>query len=140
MKTIKEIHEVYEFEELPKDIQKEVIQKHWDWNVDGYEWYSFVFDDIKAIAAIIGITIENIYFSGFSSQGDGAQFEGDYEYKKGSLKAVKEYAPKDVELHSIVKQLQEIQRKNFYRLWANVKHSGHYYHELCTNSELVYCP
>jgi len=39
-------------------------------------------------------------------------------------------APVDTELHSIVKTLANIQRRNFYQLYANVKHYGHYYHSL----------
>jgi len=79
-----------------------------------------------------GIDINIIYFSGFSGQGDGACFEGSYQYKKGGLKALIDYAPQDEELHYIAKNLQSTQRKAFYQLTANVKHRGHYYHELCT--------
>ena len=45
---------------------------------------------------------------------------------------VKEYAPKDAELHRIAKGLQEVQKKWFYGLVGSVKHQGHYYHEFCT--------
>ena len=82
------------------------------------------------------IEIKDIYFSGFSSQGDGACFEGNYSYEKQSLKNIKAYAPLDEDLHNIAKELQKIQRKNFYGLWANVKHSGHYYHEMSTNIQV----
>ena len=47
-------------------------------------------------------------------------------------KAIKAYAPQDHDLHVIAKNLQELQRRNFYRLSASVKHQGHYYHEMCT--------
>ena len=79
-----------------------------------------------------------IFFSGFSSQGDGACYEGNYSYKKGALKAVKEYAPQDEKLHSIVKRLQDLQRKYFYRIQASTKHQGHYYHEYCMNIDAEY--
>src|SRR5690606_21575123 len=72
-----------------------------------------------------------IYFSGFSSQGDGACFEGYYSYKAGGLKAVEEYAPTDMELYGIVQGLQDIQRRYFYGLTANTKHRGYYYHSGC---------
>ena len=77
-----------------------------------------------------------IYYSGFWSQGDGACFEGRYEYKRGALKAVKDYAGQDQELHRIVKALQDVQRKNFYQLTARCIHSGHYYHSGCMSVDV----
>ena len=38
----------------------------------------FAKDDIKAIAKTIGIQIDEIHYSGFYSQGDGAMFTGTY--------------------------------------------------------------
>ena len=72
-----------------------------------------------------------IYYSGFNSQGDGACFEGSYSYKKGATKLIAEYAPKDRELNRIALALQDVQRRNFYRLTASMSHSGHYYHSGC---------
>ena len=70
-----------------------------------------------------------IWYSGFSSQGDGACFTGFYSYAKDCLKAVKAYAPLDTELHSIAQRLQDVQRRHFYGLTANLTHGGRYYHE-----------
>lgn len=109
------------------------------------------YDDFAAVADILGIDLRTrpvklmgggtrydpcIYFSGFSSQGDGACFEGDYSYKKGSVAAIKAYAPLDTELHRIAQGLADVQRSRFYRLGATVKHRGHYYHEGCTDIEV----
>jgi hypothetical protein len=96
-------------------------------------WYESTIDDAKEIGALMGIEIDNIYFSGFGSQGDGACFTGQYYYKKGGLKAVKEYAPQDTELHEIAEQLQLLNRQHFYQLSASVRQSGHYNHEYCTD-------
>lgn len=124
--------EVYKFNELSEDIQGKVVEKHYNINVEFDDWYEFTIDDAKEIGKLMGIEIKNIYFSGFSSQGDGACFEGYYEYEREGLKKVKDYAPVDERLHRIAKDLQDIQRKNFYQLKANVKQSGHYLHEYCT--------
>lgn len=126
----------YQFNELSEDAQEKALEKYWDWNVDDSWWSDFIIDDTKEIAKIIGIDIDNIFFSGFWSQGDGACFEGSYSYAKGSVKAIKAYAPQEFEIHRIAQCLQDIQRKNFYGLWANVKHSGHYYHEMCTQIQV----
>jgi hypothetical protein len=124
---------LYKFDELSEDAKEHAIEKLYDINVDYDGWYEFIFDDAKEIAKLMGIEIKNIYFNGFSSQGDGACFEGNYKYAKNSVKKVIEFAPKDTELHQMVKGLFEIQKKNFYSITANVKQSGHYYHSRCTD-------
>lgn len=141
---IKEVP-VFKFDELEENVQEKVIEKFREHNLD-YEWYDHLFEDIATIAELFGLDIRTrtvklmngktrldpcIYFSGFWNQGDGACFEGDYEYKKGGLKEVKKYAPADTELHEIVRGLQELQRKYFYKVTARTYHRGHYYHELC---------
>ena len=72
-----------------------------------------------------------IWFRGFWSQGDGACFEGAYAYVRGATVGIRAHAPQDNELHRIVDTLQAIQRRNFYQLRADIRHSGHYYHEYC---------
>jgi len=123
--------EIYQFNELSDDAKEKAIQRYREGNLD-YEWYDGVFEDAKEIGKLIGIDIDRIYFSGFCSQGDGACFEGSYEYRIGSVKEIKKYAPKDKELHRIAVELSKIQRKSFYGLTARVKHFGAYSHELCT--------
>lgn len=127
---------VYKFDELTDEAKQKAIEKLYDINVDHDGWYEFIFEDAKEIGKLIGIDIDKIYFSGFSSQGDGACFEGSYNYEKNSVKKIKEYAPKDIKLHSIAESLQSIQKKHFYKLNANIKHRGHYYHEMCTDIQV----
>lgn len=134
MKTV-EI-ECKKFEEWDEDIQEKILEKHWDINVDYEEWWDFIYDDATEIGKLMGIDISRIYFTGFHSQGDGACFEGRYSYEKGGANKVREYAPQDGDVHHIADRLQEIQKKYFYRLSANVKHRGHYYHEMCTEIDV----
>ena len=96
------------------------------------DWHESTIEDAKEIGKILGIDIDNVYFSGFWSQGDGACFTGSYSYAKGATKAIRQYAPLDKELHRIADDLQELQRKHFYGLSTTVTHSGHYSHEYCT--------
>jgi hypothetical protein len=135
MRTETIIKEIYTFDELSEEA-KEKAREWFKKCYDHEEWWLFVFEDVTIIADIFGLDIENIYFSGFSSQGDGACFEGDYSYKKGGLKAVKEYAPMDKELHGIVRQLQDIQKPAFYRLTATTKNSGRYSHSGCMSVDV----
>jgi hypothetical protein len=121
---------------LSKTIQAEVIEKSRDINTDYVQWHDGVFEDTKTIGKLMGIDITNIFYPGFSSQGDGACFEGKYEYAKDSVKKLKDYAPQDKELHRIVEALYQVQKLNFYRITASVKHSGHYYHKRCTDIDV----
>ena len=128
---------VYRFDEL-SDGAKECARDWYRGDDDGldYEWWDGVYEDVKACAALVGIEIEHIYFSGFSSQGDGACFEGRYDYKPGGAKALRQHAPQDETLHGIAADLQAAQRPAFYQLNARVKQRGHYSHEHCTEIEV----
>jgi hypothetical protein len=130
------INTLYAFSELSDDAQRHALDKLRDLNAD-HEWWEFTYDDAKQCAAILGIEITRIYFSGFSSQGDGACFKGSYNYAKGAVKAIREHTGgTDAELERIARELQSVQRSAFYKLSASVKHSGHYYHEMCTRIEV----
>jgi len=129
-KTITTETVVYTFEELSDEAKQKAVEKYYDWNVS-YDWWDSVYDDAARVAALMGIDIERIYFRGFSSQGDGACFEGTYGYRKNSLKLVQEYAPKDSELHQIARDLIAVQRPAFYRLYASAEQRGHYMHSGC---------
>lgn len=108
------------------------------------DWWDAVYDDFERICDILGVSLKTrpvrlmgggtrampcIWFSGFSSQGDGASFEATIRHAKGSAREIRAYAPKDQVLHSIADRLQEVQRRNFYQLGAEVSHRGRYYHE-----------
>lgn len=137
MRIETEKFEVYSFKDLKtnKELKEKVLQNLSDINTD-YEWYDFIYDDAKTIGNYMGIEIGKIWFSGFYSQGDGACFEGHYSFAKNSINNIKGYAPKDKELHRIVKELQELQKKHFYQLTATIKHRGHYYHSNCTDIQV----
>lgn len=111
-----------------------------------HDWFEFVYEDFERICAILGIDLKTvpvrlygdgtrrktcIWFSGFWSQGDGACFEGRYSHAKGAPRKIREYAPKEGELHRVADALQAIQRRNFYQLHASVAHRDRYYHEYC---------
>ena len=121
----------YTFNEL-NELSKESARAWYREGSLGYDWSELVIDDAKTIGALIGIDIGKVYFSGFSSQGDGACFEGSYQYKKGSVKAVKDHAPENSELHKIAQTLADIQKPYFYDLVATISHQGRYYHAHCT--------
>jgi hypothetical protein len=130
---------LYSFEELTDEAQEKAIQDYRDTydSFDPFESDCIVYE-AKEIGKLIGIEIDKIYYSGFWSQGDGACFVGTYQYKKGGLKALKQYAPNDEELHRIGKELQEVQRRYFYTICATVTHKGRYHHERSNDIDVVH--
>jgi hypothetical protein len=136
---------VFTFDELSDDAK----EKARDWYREASQhddWWDTVFEDADKIAKLLGIEFKQkpvklhggltrydprIWFSGFSSQGDGACFEARYRYAKGCAKAVRGYAPQGEWLRQIAGGLQAAQRSAFYRLEAETEHSGHYYHSGC---------
>lgn len=146
----KECKMVYTYDELD-DRAKEKAREWFAELVfsDSCDW-EFVYGDAEHMASIIGITIDDrpcktiggatrhepcIWFSGFSSQGDGACFEGSYRYKKGAVKAIKAEC-NDEELVRIATELQAVQRRNFYRLYATCAHRGCYNHSGCMSVDV----
>lgn len=117
---------VYQFSELSDEAKERALQDYAQFIGETGDAAEFVIEDAKNIGALMGITVNNVYYSGFWSQGDGACFEGSYEYTKGSVKAVESEAPQDKELHRIAQGLREVQARNFYALSASVRQRGHY--------------
>lgn len=127
---------VYTLDELTDEAKEKAREWYREHALD-YEWYDCTYEDAKTIAALLGISINKIYFSGFYSQGDGACFEGRYEYAKGSVKAIEQHAPRDTELHALARALQKLQKRNFYKLYATVRQSGYYSHSGCTDIDVI---
>lgn len=135
---------VFQFDELTEHAKEKARDCYRECaNQDFSDFHAeTVLDDANTICNTLGVTIAThtvklmgggsrqkptIYYSGFSSQGDGACFEGSYSYRKGAVKAIKEYAPQDEVLARIATELQDVQRRNFYRLQASITHHGRYF-------------
>jgi hypothetical protein len=100
-------------------MNQKLIEKHWDINLFD-DWHEYTVDDFKESMAGIGIEVDEVFFSGFASQGDGAMFEGrvsdwhlflkEHGYPNGVLANHATFA------------------------WRfSVKHRGHYNHENSTS-------
>lgn len=66
---------VYQFEELPPDAQKNALDKYREWLTDDPYWYTCETEYHKDLLTEQGIIQPEIYFSGFWNQGDGAVFD-----------------------------------------------------------------
>ena len=137
---------IYHFDELSDEAKQTAIDSNRSWSVQDFEWWDSSYEAFAEVAELFGLDIRQtiksltdgtfrydptIYFSGFSSQGDGACFEGDYSYKKGAIESTKHAFPTDSELIRIVQDLQTLQQRNFYQLTAAAKHRGCYNHSGC---------
>lgn len=153
MRTETSTRTLYKFEELSDTAKEKARDWYREGNTTDEFWSESVKEDAACMADILGIDLNQtrktlmggghryaptIYWSGFCSQGDGACFEGKYAYKKGAVKAIKSESPTDVKLHQIAQDLQDAQRKAFYKLEASTKHSGHYYHSGCMAVEIYH--
>ena len=134
---------VYELEELP-EAAKESARAWYRETCLEHEWYDAVFEDFETICRILGVTLRtspvrlmgggtrekpHLWFRGFTSQGDGASFEGQYSHARGAARAIRAHAPKDEELHRIADELQAVQKRNFYQLNTVIRTRGNYCHE-----------
>ena len=141
---------VFTFDQL-ENRAKNAALDHFREVIGSDDWHDAVYEDFQEVCNCLGITIAmsqqktrrgtyildpKIYFSGFSSQGDGASFEGVYRYKKGALKAIREYAPQDTTLHHIATELQALQKRNMYQLVGRITQSGSYCHEYTMRFEV----
>jgi hypothetical protein len=131
---------VYFFKELDDQAKERARDWFREVSAGDNDFADYVIEDAATIADMLGIDLRQrpvklmngstryepaIYWSGFSSQGDGASFEGRYSFKADCLATVSAHAPQDETLHAIARVLQDNGRD----LVATVKHVGRYYHE-----------
>jgi hypothetical protein len=136
---------VYEYGELSPKAQEAARDWFREALAGDSSFAESVYSDAVEVADVLGITISTtrnkphgpaIFFSGFSSQGDGASFEGTYTYRPGALRAVKEHFPKDAKLHAIAQALEDVQKHNGKSLQAICKVRGNYVHSGCMDVEV----
>jgi hypothetical protein len=114
---------LYKFKELPKNIQERVIERNRDINVDFPNWCDFVLDEWKEKLESMGYSEINIEYSGFGSQGDGANFTG----KIHSSDMVKALA------HKKYRHLKQLE------LYAEIESVNSHYCHSRTKRLHVYC-
>jgi len=146
--TVRELYQFDELDEKAKDRARDWLRELKAQDFD----HEYIYEDAATICTILGITLSthevklmsgqtrqkvNIWYSGFSSQGDGACFEGSYRYQAKSVRAIKAHAPTDTELHRIARELYELQRAHGYKLEASITHRGYYSHSHSTTVEVL---
>ena len=143
MRTITKEIKAYKFSELSDEAQESVRQGYVEFYLDS-TWWEWTYDSAEQAAELMGIAIKDIYFSGFWSQGDGACYEGTYDYEEHSWASVLDEFPQDKELISIARRMEIAQLKSpGGKISASITQSGNYSHsgtmriETSNNDELV---
>jgi len=126
MKTL--TFNAYTFSEL-SDAAKE-FARDWFRQSSGFD-ADYVTNDAKQIGAMLGLSEMQIFWTGCSSQGDGACFSARWQSSAVKIGGVKDYAPQDKELHRIAAEFERISGAFQFSSFT-VQHRGHYYHENCT--------
>lgn len=109
------------FNELSEEAQQVAIENNRNILVHD-NWYEFTVDQFKEGKKENGFFVDNIQFSGFYSQGDGAMFEGSFLLNyESELNLILEYV-KDKKISNLIKS-----GKISFEIGFN--HYGHYSHE-----------
>jgi hypothetical protein len=112
--------------EESEQLKDELIEKYRSINVD-YEWWDHIYDDNKIEMETKGISVTDMFFSGFYSQGDGACFIGRIDMAQF------------LKVHQLE---QKYMAATFFagqgELWANLDQgNSRYYHEQTVSASLV---
>lgn len=95
----------YDVTRLDRKAREKVLD---DWRrmQTDHDWWDFTYEDAKRMGALMGITVEDIQFTGFCSQGDGASFTGTYKGDVNGADAVcEECGGQDATLIDIAEKL-----------------------------------
>lgn len=122
---------LYEYKEL-SDEAKEKARDWFTKDYPDYDWWNPVYEDAKAFAKFLGIEISDIYFSGFSCQGDGACFKG--TFRPEDVKSDEEFSaeyPEEKKVSIIHGRIKKVKCPE--DCHVKITTSGHYSHSYSMN-------
>lgn len=137
----------FKVDELPENIRQEVLDRHRYWNVEDIEWWDCTYINFEEEAKGKGFEIGTksqrisggknyetpaIYFSGFSSQGDGASFEATVDLEKYIKAHVEDLIKARVDIFTLRKILNNDSSKDEWYTDTPTIHQNdsHYCHEM----------
>ncbi len=117
---------VYKFNELSDSVKKKVVQKE----RENFEFFDeATLEDAEKLLEVFGFSDIEIQYNGFYSQGDGASFTGKFNSSRLNLERMIDYAPKELVLHDIAKQIKEVCNRYEIVTFSLYRASHHYSHE-----------
>lgn len=141
---------VYTFDELSdhaKDTARDWFRQHIGYDFADYSGETVV-EDAGRLARMFGLDIyqrpvklmgggsrmePDVYWS-VGDRGAGASYSGSYAYVKGGVQALETEAPSvydgkeqkaNAEINRIARDLAEVQRRNFYKVQASIRHGSY---------------
>ena len=126
---------LFTFNEL-SDSAKEKARNWWrECSAGDSYWSESVIDEAKEQGKNMGLDINNIHYSGFWSQGDGACFTGSWSaanVKAGETAEGWGDSPETTRIKQIAAEFEQF-AKDWPESSFTVEHRGHYSHEYCTD-------
>ncbi len=117
---------IYQFDELTDSAQENAREWYRRAGDGDAFWSESVIDMAKEAGKLIGFDVDEIYWRGFSSQGDGACWTGSVTYSTGCAAAVARECPQDAEIQRIARAWGDLQRRNFYQIRGGVSANDQY--------------
>ena len=130
----------YSFDQLSDKLKEEAIERNRDINVFD-DWHDWVIDGFKEDLAEEGVEVDDVQYSGFYSQGDGASFTGEVtDMKHFLVKALGMKQFSDEELEDLPEDIKEKVRGFIDSLTIafNKKYGSRYSHENTCQTD-VWC-
>lgn len=131
----------FKFEELSDEAKERARQEFLEFEAPFHDFDSVISDAVQAAACLgIDISDNDIRWSGFHCQGDGASFSGSYKYRPDYAETLQGYAPTDRTLAELGKRLAVLQVPIVltYGAPAEAKiciRQSHYSHSGCMDAE-----
>ena len=127
--------EVFKFDELSESAKDKARDWYRESSVgDNYFAESTIEEAQGEIGKALGFNISDVYWSGFSSQGDGACFVGTWRAADVDARALQQYAPADKKLAQIRKAMRAFARAHCNNT-ASITHRDRYCHAHSTEIE-----
>lgn len=127
----------YTYDELEEDAKKKALDEMRSTTTEYFDWWESDFEYWKEELAKRGYEVDDIFFSGFWSQGDGASFTGSLDV----LKWLKYTDAKDADAKA-----KDLAKTRSLRYWlkkvdpaaayVNFSQRGHYYHRFTMSIEV----
>lgn len=115
----------YSFDELDKEAQrqavKDALQSHDPMIYNSTQ--EAVLEDAAQCGEVIGIHIAKEGrdpYKAFWDYGNVFYFDGWYEHAPGSIRAIRQHAPLDADLHAIADELWKVQRRHQFKLKCDI--------------------
>ena len=116
--------DVFKFEELEGKARERALQTGREWAMSDRWWWYATYEDFITVADLLGFSMavdtrgeEDIQFSGFGSQGDGASFTGQFSLARaaGAKERIQSYAPLDQTLGRLADEAEQLAKE--FKLW-----------------------